>query len=103
MNCALNHWYNIRTAKFWIQYQNYVDILKLFIRAERTGNWEIHLVALRKMINLFAATGHINYPWVYTNFAKHGYHTVRRSDRYCAGVWSDLIIEQVLMKALKSR
>lgn len=110
-----------RTAKFWIQYQNYVDILKLFIRAERTGNWELHLVALSKMINLFAATGHINYaksarlhlqnmleletnyPWVSTNFAKHGYHTVRRSDRYWAGLWSDLIIEQVLMRALKSR
>ena len=50
-----------RTAKLWIQYQNYVDNLKLFICAERTGNWSLHLLALSTMINLFAATGHINY------------------------------------------
>ena len=37
------------------------------------------------------------------SFATHGYHTVRHSDRYSAGLWSDLIIEQVLMSSLKSR
>ena len=39
---------------------------------------------------------------VYTNFTEHGYHTVRRNDRYWVGIWSDLIIEQVFIKALKS-
>ena len=110
-----------RTAKFWIQYLEYIDVLKLFITAERTGDWGMHLSALRLMLNLFAATGHINYakcarlhlqqmleletkhPWVHKNFVEHGYHTVRRSDRYWAGLWSDLIIEQVLMRALKTR
>ena len=43
------------------------------------------------------------YPWVYSNFSNHGHHTVRRSDRYWAGLWTDLIIEQVLMRSLKSR
>lgn len=28
----------------------------------------------------------------------HGYHTVRRSDRYWAGLWTDLIIEQVISR-----
>ena len=69
---------------------------------------------------LFAATGHINYaksarlyvqnmqklhveyPWVYRNFAVNGYHTVRRSDRYWSGLWTDLIIEQVMMRSLKT-
>ena len=110
-----------RTAKLWIQHLYYINVLKLFIRAERTGNWSLHLVAVSKMINLFAATGHINYaksarihlqnmlelptnfPWVYSNFSENGYHTVRRSDRYWAGLWSDLIIEQCLMRSLKSR
>ena len=110
-----------RTAKFWLQYLHYIDILKLFIYAERSGNWAIHLSALSKMIDLFAATGHYNYakcarlhlqqmleldtmyPWVHTNFLEHGYHTVRRSDRFWAGLWTDLVIEQVLMRALKSR
>ena len=28
---------------------------------------------------------------------------IRRSDRYWAGLWPDLIIEQVMMKSIKSR
>ena len=105
-----------RTAKCWIQYLQYINFLKLFIWAEQTGNWEVHLFALSRMLNPFAATGHINYaisahlhlqnmleleinyPWVYTNFTEHGYHTVRHSNKYWAGLWIDLIIEQVLIK-----
>ena len=100
---------------------DYVAVLKQCIRAERTGDWDLHLDALSKMINLFAATGHIhyarsarlhlqqmkdlhlNFPWVYSCFKEKGYHTVRRSDRYWAGLWTDLIIEQVMMRSLKSR
>ena len=109
-----------RTAKLWLQYIEYVEILKLFIHGERTGNWNMHLVAVGKMLNLFAATGHINYakssrlylqqmlelpidhPWLNDCFLQ-GYHTVRRSNRYWAGLWTDLIIEQVMMRSIKSR
>ena len=38
------------------------------------------------------------YPWLYQNFLQ-GYHTVRRSKRFWSGFWSDLIIEQVMMKS----
>jgi len=31
-----------RTAKWRIQFINYIDILKAFIRAERNGDWEMH-------------------------------------------------------------
>ena len=31
------------------------------------------------------------------------YHTVRRSERLWAGLWTDIVIEQVLMRSLKSR
>ena len=31
-----------RTARLWIQYLEYVTIVKNFIRAERTGNWHIY-------------------------------------------------------------
>ena len=73
------------------------------------------------MINLFTATGHINYakcarlhlqnmlhlevehPCVYEKFAAHGFHMMRQTDRFWAGIWSDLAIEQVLMRSLKSR
>ena len=40
-----------RTAKFWLQYHRYVNVLKSFIRAERTGNWSLHLQTLSNMIN----------------------------------------------------
>jgi hypothetical protein len=110
-----------RTAKLWLNYVKHVSLLKKFIRAERTGDWNLHLTALSEMIPLFAATGHNNYaksgrlylqqmldlphshPWLYGEFIGHGFHVVRRSNRYWAGISTDLAIEQVMMRALKSR
>ena len=40
--------------------------------------------------------------WLYEQFTEHGYHTVRRSDRYWAGLWTDLTIEQVMVGELLS-
>ena len=108
-------------AKLWLQYMNFINILKLFIRAERTGDLNLHLVAVMKMLNVFAATGHFNFvksarlylkmmsellsshPWLYNNLFSNGYHTVRRSDRYWAGLWTDLTIEQVMIRTIKGR
>ena len=85
------------------------------------GPLYLHLHSLERMLNLFAATGHLNYakcarlhlqqmrnlktshPLVYKCFMEKGYHCVRRSDRYWAGLWTDLIIEQVMMRSLKTR
>ena len=110
-----------RTSKLWIQYINYIKLIKMFIRAERTGDWHMHLIAAEQMLNLFAATGHIHYakssrlylqlmhdlptdyPWLFEAFEKHGFHTVRRSERYWSGLWTDLTIEQVLMRSIKTR
>ena len=33
----------------------------MLIGAERFGYWNFHVVAISKMLNLFAATGHINF------------------------------------------
>ena len=44
-----------------------------------------------------------NYPWVYMTVATYRYHTVRRSNRFWAGLLSDLIIKQVLMRSLKTK
>ena len=52
---------DFRTAKYWIQYIEYIDIIKSYIRAERTGDWLLHLCAVQKMLTLFAATGHLHY------------------------------------------
>ena len=43
------------------------------------------------------------HPAVHTMFKENGYHLVRRSDRYWAELWSDLFIEQVVMRSIKSR
>jgi len=109
-----------RTAGLWCQYLEYVSILKSFIRAERTADWSLHLMTFSKMLNLFAATGHNSYaksgrlylqmmlqlpekhPLVHEQLS-NGFHAVRRSDRYWAGLSTDLTIEQVLMRAVKGR
>ena len=113
---------SLLTAKLWLQYTQYVEVLKLFIRAERIGNWSLHLVAVTNMLNLFAATGHIinyaksarfylqlmqnlpnDHPWLHQCFINKGFHTIRRSNRFWAGLWTDLVIEQVMMRSIKSR
>ena len=105
-----------RTAKLWIQYLEYVSIMRQFIRAAREGNWHLYLFTMEKMLNLFAGTGHINYaksarlylqsmlelptthPSLYEKFAVDGYHVIRRTNRFWAGLWPDLTIEQVRLK-----
>ncbi len=42
----------------WVQYVNMVDILRKFIRAERTGNLALHLQAIQDMLPYLAASGH---------------------------------------------
>ena len=106
--------------KLRLQYIDYVEICRLFIYAleQLTGNC---IFLTSKMLNLFAATGHVHYvkcsriylqmkvnlehthPWFYQRFAVEGLFVVRRSERFWAGLWPDLTIEQIMMRALKSR
>ena len=108
-----------RTAILWLQYLKMIDILRMFLKAERTADWRLHLQAVRNMLPFFAASGHSLYakssyiylqtmldlpkthPDVHQKFLE-GYHVVRRSNRYWAGLSSDLIIEQVSMRSLKT-
>jgi len=109
-----------RTAKLWLQYMDIVDILRRFIKAERCGNWRLHLKARSDMFPYLAAAGHNNYvksvhvyldkmcslcddhPNIQENFDA-GFHCVRRSDRFWAGLSTDLVIEQVLMRSMKTK
>jgi len=110
-----------RTAKLWVQYIYYIDVCKMCIVDERTGNWHLHLQAVHDMLNLLAATGHTHYSkcarlylqmmfdlptdhrWLYDVFIRHGFNSVRRSDRFWSGLSPDLVIEQTLMKTIKGR
>ena len=105
-----------RTAMLWLQYLDMVSILQRFIRAERTANWKLHLQTVQDMLPYFAASGHSLYaksanvyllrlpethPDAHRKFME-GYHVVRRSDRFWAGLSTVLIIEQVLMRSIKT-
>jgi len=109
-----------RTARLWILYIDLVDVLRKFLTGERSGNWLLHLDALRDMLPLFSVTGHANYarsariylqqmqllpqthPWLHDEFMQ-GNHVIRRSQRFWAGLSPDLCIEQTLMRAGKSQ
>ena len=93
-----------RTARYWFQYMDYIQVVKMFIYAERAGDWNLHLHTICKMLNLSAATGHLRYaksvrmylqqmldlPFKYPNlhrqFVEHGYFTIRHRDRLWAGL-----------------
>ena len=109
----------MRTSMLWLQYLDMVSILQRFIKAERMANWKLHLKTVQDMLPYFAASGHSRYAksaYVYLQIMlrlpeahpdahrkfMEGYHVVRRSDRFWAGLSTDLIIEQVLMSSMKT-
>jgi hypothetical protein len=82
-----------------IHYMDMICIPRDFKKAERTGNWNIHLESLKSMLPYFAASGHtlyINSAWIYINqmenlkeqntevtaFFEIGYHVIRRTDTF---------------------
>lgn len=109
-----------RTQKLWIQFIEMVEIVRMFIRAERSGDFLLHLHCVHQMLPIFHASGHFNYAksaHVYLQdslellntlhqendlFVNCGYFTIRRTEKFWSGVWSDMTIEQVLMRSLKS-
>ena len=52
---------NSRTAKLLIQYILYINIVKQFIRAGCTGNWQNYLMVVRQILNLFSVTAYFQY------------------------------------------
>lgn len=111
-----------RTGKLWVNYLYQIQNLRLFIYAERTGDWDLHLYCVSEMVPILHAAGHLPYarstrryldkmkqiPDILTpnqlrNFTVDGYFTIRRTDRYWSGNFSDQTIEQVLMRMLKAQ
>ncbi|KAJ8888464.1 hypothetical protein PR048_007954 [Dryococelus australis] len=107
-----------RTGKLWVQYLRQVDILRRFTRAERSGDWELHIQYVRSMLPYLHAAGHFHYansaplyvqqmeklpprmpPHEYNKFTSEGFFTVRRKNEFWRRVWTDLSIEQDLMSA----
>lgn len=110
------------TAELWIQYWDMVSIVRSFIKAERSGNWDEHLKNIERMLPYFHASGHLNYAksaqlylqdmlslkddmdeYQYDLFTSNGYFTIRRSHKFWSGVWPDMVIEQFLMRSMKTQ
>ena len=50
-----------RTAKLWINHYSQIQMMRLFLYAERTGDWYLHLYCVAYMIPIFHAWGHLAY------------------------------------------
>ena len=108
-----------RTACMWFMYMDMINVFRLCVKAERTSNFLMHLKAISDMLPYFAASGHNLYTKsgrlylqqmqqlkktnkeVFQDFLD-GHHTIRRSDRLWAGLSADLVIEQALMRSIKT-
>ena len=94
----------------------------MYIRAERTADWSLHLYCIQAMVPHFNAGGNIHYakaaplylqqmhdlpnkipPEGYRKITEDGYFTVRRRHEFWSGIWTDMVIEQDLMRAMKSQ
>lgn len=107
-----------QTSTLWLEYQEMVQTVRKLSAADRTSPWKLQ--AIQECLVIVAAVGHHNYlksgykylqdmlmlpsqnPTVYEMFLK-GLFVVRRSERFWAGLGSDLVIEQVLMRSIKCR
>lgn len=107
------------TAKLWIRYLEMVNIVRNFILAEKKGDWKLHLKSVSQMVPFFHATAHFNYakssrlylqdmlylekslpPDVFSEFTD-GYFTVRRNNAFWSATFTDMTIEQTLMRSMK--
>lgn len=112
---------NGATASLWVQYFDMVTLMKEYIDAERSGDWNKHLRSVQQMVRFLHASGHLLYAkscHLYLQdmfklqssmtkeelekFVHEGYFTIRRTDSFWAGVWSDMTVEQTLMQSMKS-
>lgn len=96
---------------FWCGYVSMVQLLLEFIKAERTGDWPLHLSTTPGMVPQFFAMDRPNYsrwllvyltdmnrlpethPAVCAEFMS-GNHAISRSNQPFAQVWTDMALEQ---------
>ena len=94
--------YESPNEKLWMECFVIVFIAHLFIRAECTGDWLLHLYCLRRMLCYFWAAGHFHYARYITwhiqymdsleveaeEYFLSGEHVCRHKD----GVWNSVLV-----------
>jgi hypothetical protein len=108
---------NSRTAQLWLTFMRFVKTVRMLIRAERCGNWSLHLRAMQDALPIFSAAGHNKYAKCARLYLmdsqglceclqgkmEEGLFTIRRNATlFWSGTWSDMIIEQSLMRSGKA-
>jgi hypothetical protein len=93
-----------RMAKVWVDVViKPVFIMMQYIRAEREGDWPLHLEAVQQMMHYFFASGHVNYAIeelaseVRDHFMK-GENVMHHIPGVWNGIWSDMYIETTFMR-----
>ena len=76
------------TAKLWIDgFIGPMLTILLYIRAEREGEWALHLAAVEKMLPYFFAAGHSNYARYATYYLNDMYGLSEKVTRkFCMGL-----------------
>jgi hypothetical protein len=101
------------TSKLWVDcFIKPVFIIMLYVRAEREGDWPLHLLAVKQMLPYFFASAHVNYaryglyymrsmeslgPEELSKFMK-GEHVMHHVPGLWNGIWSDMFIETTFMR-----
>ena len=105
-----------RLAQHWVD--NFIKpmfLIMLYIRAEREGEFALHLYACKQMLPYFFAAGHWNYardgvaylrameklPTSLLNSFMEGEHVIHLSKGLWNGIWTDMGIETTYMKVGK--
>ena len=109
-----------KVFSFWEGYINMVLLLLQFVKAERTGNWKLHLSATTEMVPHFFSMDRVNYsrwlpvylsdmhmlqlthPAVHQEFIA-GNHSVSRSNQPFAQVWPNMALEQSINLDTKTK
>jgi len=102
-----------QTTKLWVDVLlKPVLLTMMFVRAEREGDWPLHLATYKQMLPYFFAAGHVNYARyglcylremerlpqeVLSHFMK-GEHVMHHSAGLWNGIWSDMMIETTFMR-----
>ena len=107
------------TFAYWNRFVQMVNLLKDLIRADREGNWPLHLKSLQSLLPLFAVCDRTNYlrwcsvyledmmklestaPHVYEQFMA-GKFVVKQSPGTFKSVGADMCLEQTINRSQKS-
>ena len=93
---------------------DFVSIIRVFICAERTGNFELQISSLEQILLYFIAAGHGNYTAAIRKYLqdimnpcpslenkyKEGWFTICRNDKlFWSNIFTDQVNEQALMQS----